>query len=59
MAIDFCEAWRRITERLIQEAWDIHDGEDWRDLIDENDDAEFREMRDALDFAESHLQSRE
>jgi hypothetical protein len=46
MAIDLCEAWWRITQGLIQEAWDIYDGEDWRDLINEDEDAEFQEMRD-------------
>jgi hypothetical protein len=59
MSIDFCEAWQRITEGLIQEVWDIHDREDWRDLINEDDGAEFQEMHDAVDFAESHLQSSE
>jgi hypothetical protein len=50
---------RRTTKGLIQEAWDVNDGEDWRDLINEDDDAEFQEMRDVLDFAESHLKSSE
>jgi hypothetical protein len=55
MAIDLCEAWRRITEGVIQEAWDIYDGEDWVDLITKDEDQEFQEVRDALAFAESCL----
>jgi hypothetical protein len=33
MAGNPCEAWRRITVRLIQEAWDIHQQEDWESLF--------------------------
>jgi hypothetical protein len=35
MAANLCEAWRRITEGLIQDAWGIYDQEDWESLIAE------------------------
>jgi hypothetical protein len=37
-AANLCEAWERITEALIQDAWSIYDGEDWTDLINGGDD---------------------
>jgi hypothetical protein len=33
MAANLCEAWRRITEGLIQEAWGIYEEEDWESLF--------------------------
>lgn len=35
MAINLCEAWRRITEGLIQTAWSIYIEEDWQNLLSE------------------------
>jgi hypothetical protein len=32
LAANLCEALRKITVGLIQDAWDIHDGEDWENL---------------------------
>jgi hypothetical protein len=33
MAANLCEAWRRITEGLIQPAWDIYDEGEWESVL--------------------------
>jgi hypothetical protein len=33
MAANLCEAWRRITEGLIQTAWDIYDEGEWESVL--------------------------
>jgi hypothetical protein len=43
----------------MQEACDIYTGEDCPDLITEDEDAEFQEARDAVNFIESCLLSSE
>jgi hypothetical protein len=48
MAANLCEAWRRITERLIQVAWDIYDGEDWESLIGQDTRVEDERFRSLL-----------
>jgi hypothetical protein len=54
IAANLCQAWHRITEEIIQDAWALYDeGEDWQDLNDEDNAIEAEELNDALGFAES------
>jgi hypothetical protein len=53
MAANLCKAWRRITEGTIQEAWDIFEGEDWEDIINEDEQIESEDLQGALSFYES------
>ena len=53
MAANLCEAWRRITEGTIQEAWDIFEGEDWEDIINHEEQIENEDLQSALSFYES------
>jgi hypothetical protein len=43
MAANVCEAWRRITEGLVQGAWSIYNEDDWQDLVLEEDNIEIQE----------------
>jgi hypothetical protein len=38
---------------LIQESWDIYDGEDWTESIDEDDRIERQDLLKAIEFYES------
>ena len=58
MAINLCEAWRRITEGTIQAAWDIYYEEDWMDALADDEASEEQEMLDGIGFAESLFQTR-
>jgi hypothetical protein len=53
VAANLCEAWRRITEGLVQDAWDIYDGEDWESLIAEDIRVEDGDLNRAVEFAET------
>jgi hypothetical protein len=53
MAANLCEAWGRITIGLIQDAWDIYDGEDWESLIAEDIRVEEEDLKRAVNFAET------
>jgi hypothetical protein len=53
MSANLCEAWRRITEGTVQDAWDIYNSEDWEEVISDDLQAEGEDLSSALEFYES------